>query len=151
MKGNVSNSNNTTTLPTVGFLKPKDCSFETNDVTLYAPTKQLSGKGQHTVPASALKLGEDFIEVTDEDYLQTHFIEKAKEVLSDYKSSNGDRMIAKAVSAVYERCDRLRSSGGTATREDLIRNEATLRYAIGDPIMDMFCDMEGLQVIHNDH
>ena len=50
-----------------------------------------------------------------------------------------------------ERCDRLRSSGGTATREEVIRNEATLRYTIGDPIMDMFCDMEGLKVIHNDH
>ena len=97
------------------------------------------------------KLGEDFIEVTDEDYLKTQFIEKAKEVLSDYKSSNGDRMISKTVCAVYERCDRLRSSGGTATREELIRNEATLRYAISDPIMDMFCDMEGLKVIHNDH
>ena len=138
-------------MPPHRLLKPKDCSFETNDVTLYAPTKQLSGTGQHTVPASALKLGEDFSEVTDEDYLKTHFIEKAKEVLSDYKSSNGDRMIAKAVCAVYERCERLRLRGVTATREDLIRNEATLRYAIGGLIMDMFCHMEGLQVIHNDH
>ena len=138
-------------MPPHRLLEPEDCSFETTDVTLYAPTKQLSGKGQHTVPASALKLGEDFSEVTDEDYLKTHFIEKAKEVLSDYKSSTGDLMIGQAVCAVYARCERLRSSGGTATREDLIRNEATLRYAIGDPIMDMFCDMEGLQVLHNDH
>ena len=138
-------------MPPYRLLKPEDCSFETTDVTLYAPTKQLSEKGQHTVPASALKLGEDFSEVTDEDYLTTHFLAKAQEVLSDYKSSNGDRMIAQAVSAVYERCDRLRASSDTATREALIRNEATLRYAIGDPILDMFCDMEGLQVIHTDH
>ena len=137
--------------PPQSLLEPEDFSFETKDVNLYAPTEKLSRKGQHTVPASSLKLGEDFIEVMDEDYLKTLFIEKAKEVLSDYRSSNGDWMISKTVCAVYERCDRLRSSGTTVTREELIRNEATLRYAISDPIMDMFCDMEGLKVIHNDH
>ena len=135
--------------PGYPLLEPGDFSFDVHDVKLYAPTEHLSKQPRDSVPASLLKLGREFVEVTNEESLKQQFLDTAKTVLHDHRLSNGEMVILNTVATIYERCDRLLRKRGDDTkfRETLIKNEATVRYVICDPIMEMFCEMEKLKVI----
>ena len=135
--------------------------FQDVDVELVAPCSVLdaSGKAQR-MRASSLMIGEHFETITNDSVSVDQFKRAVLKGIPREFTRNGDkvntkfyalqRAVVKCCSRVYEKCDNLlvRRHQTYESRLHAIVNESTLRYTIGDPVMEMICGLEGLKVIY---
>ena len=136
-------------LPGLEFDLTKEC------VEFIVPTKHLSEQPAYSIAASSLKLNEDF-EVKKDEELEKRSLTKVTELLKGFFDSrsclNYHAKVLKCIGTIYAKCDRLLARNAFAVAptapRSLIRNEVTLRYTIGDPLMEMLCELKGLKVIH---
>ena len=113
------------------------------------PTELLAVPTGKKLCASSLKVGEHFCRRIDSDDALKEFKEAMKLSLKSledqqFKYEAVAREGSRCQTKIYDHSARLVSSDKRYS--DRIKNEAALRYVLGDPIMEMICDAGNLKV-----
>ena len=111
--------------------------------TTYGPTPSLGKIRKNKIAASSLKDGTHFTERNGLDLYVVNFKDRLKTAETKYFDGsifkNSSVHVASCALRVLKNCVRLLSPSEDASTR--IRNEAELRYAVGDPIMEFICDV----------
>ena len=116
-----------------------------DNITLVEPSCVLKDYKGTAIPASSLKMGKfeskdvHFWERDAQELFKDHAYAKLKSDVLQFFEIPTQSVFSKVV-----KCDA--HIVGNLSRCETIRNEAELRYVIGDPLMEMLCDLFNLEV-----
>ena len=122
--------------------------FDNLELKVVGPTKKLS-ETRGKLCASSLKTGEHFAHKKSDDVAGV--LSEVKKLMKSSLESmplrncvDAVRSSAKCEWTIYDNSARLLCNETPHFKR--IKNEAALRYVLGDPIMEMMCDSGGLKV-----
>ena len=122
--------------------------FDGLELKAIGPTSTLA-ETRDAMPASSLKMEDHFSYKEDAGGILNIFKENFKSQLErlEEEQSNCEAVVresAMCIAKIYSNCFRLLSSDTCYSNR--IKNEATLRFVLGDPIMVMICNAGNLKV-----